>query len=184
MTDPSSQSQGLQWYIIRVPVGREERVRQNLLSRVKQAGLEDKVPEVLLPVENVSDIKAGKRRVTKRKLFPGYLLVHMEIDEDVWFVLRETPGYQGFVGGGDQPVPMTEDELQRIRGKMEESKEKPKLSISFKAGDRVKIKQGHFENFDGVIEEVNPEKGVVKVSVTIFGRATQVEVEYWEVEQI
>ncbi len=177
-------SQGLQWYIIRVQVGREERIRQNLITRIKQAGLEDKVPEVLLPVENVSDIKAGKRRVSKRKLFPGYLLIHMEVDDGVWFVLRETPGFGDFVGGGDTPVPMSEDELQRIRGKMEESKEKPKLSISFKPGDRVKIKQGHFENFDGEIEEVNAEKGVVKVSVTIFGRATQVEVEYWEVEQI
>lgn len=183
MTESFS-SQGLKWYIIRVQVGREERIRQNLLSRIKQAGLEHKVPEVLLPVENVSDIKAGKRRVSKRKLFPGYLMVHMDIADDVWFVLRDTPGFGDFVGGGDQPVPMTEDEIQRILGQMEESKEKPKLSISFKPGDRVKIKQGHFENFDGVVDEVNPEKGIVKVSVTIFGRATQVEVEYWEVEQI
>lgn len=184
MTESFS-SQGLQWYIIRVQVGREERIRQNLLSRIKQNDLEDRVPEVLLPVENVSDIKGGKRRVTKRKLFPGYLMVQMDMSEDVWFVLRDTPGFGDFVGGsGHQPVPMSDDEIQRIRGKMEESKEKPKLSISFKPGDRVKIKQGHFENFDGVVEEVNPEKGVVKVSVTIFGRATQVEVEYWEVEQI
>lgn len=174
----------LNWYIIRVQVGREERIRQSLLRRVKQAGLEDKVPEVLLPVENVSDIKGGKRRVTKRKLFPGYLMVNMELDDDVWFLLKDTPGFGDFVGGGEQPVPMSDDEIQKILGQMQESKEKPKLAISFQKGDRVKIKQGHFENFDGVVEEVNPEKGIVKVIVTIFGRATPVELEYWEIEPV
>lgn len=174
----------LNWYIIRVQVGREERIKQNLLRRIKQAGLEDKVPEVLLPTENVSDIKAGKRRVTKRKLFPGYLMVNMALDDDVWFLLKDTPGFGDFVGGGDQPVPMSEDEIAKIRGAMEESQDKPKLSISFQQGDRVKIKQGHFENFDGVVDEVNPDKGFVRVIVTIFGRATPVELEYWEIEPI
>jgi len=151
---------------------------------VKQAGLEDKIPEVLLPVENVSDIKAGKRRVSKRKLYPGYLMIQMELDDAVWFLLKDTPGFGDFVGGGEQPVPMTEDEIQKIKGTMEASQERPKLAISFQKGDRVKIKQGHFENFDGVVEEVNPEKGIVKVIVTIFGRATPVELEYWEIEPV
>jgi transcriptional antiterminator NusG len=174
----------LNWYIIRVQVGREERIKQNLLRRVKQAGIEDRVPEVLLPVETVSDIKGGKRRVNKRKLYPGYLMIHMELDDDVWFLLRDTPGFGDFVGGREQPVPMSETEIEKIRSQMQESKEKPKLAVAFQKGDRVKIKQGHFENFDGLVEDVNPEKGIVRVVVTIFGRATPVDLEYWELEPI
>ncbi|MFQ5504578.1 MAG: transcription termination/antitermination protein NusG [Planctomycetota bacterium] len=174
----------LEWYIIRVQVGREDRIRTNLMRRIKQAGLDDKVPEVLLPVENVSDIKAGKKRVSKRKLFPGYLLLHADLDDKVWFLLRETSGFGDFVGGGRKPVPMTQDEIDKVLGTMQASKEKPKLAVSFAKGDRVKIRQGHFENFDGLVEEVNPDKGIVKVVVTIFGRATPVELEYWELESI
>jgi len=174
----------LEWYIIRVQVGREDRIRQSLVRRINQAGLSDKVPEVLLPVENVSDIKGGRKRVTKRKLYPGYLLLHADLDDDVWFVLKETSGFGDFVGGGRKPVPMTQDEIDGVLGKMQESKEKPKLAVQFAKGDRVKIKQGHFENFDGLVEEVNPDKGIVKVVVTIFGRATPVELEYWELEPI
>ena len=174
----------LNWYIIRVQVGREERIRQNLLLRIKQAGLEHKVPEIMLPVENISEVKSGKKRVTKRKLYPGYLMIQMDIDDDVWFVLKDTPGFGDFVGGGRQPVPMTEDEIQKIKSAMEASEDKPKLAVQFKKGDRVKVKQGHFENFDGVVEEINPEKGKVHVIVTIFGRATPVELEYWEIEPI
>jgi len=174
----------LKWYIVRVQVGREDRIRQRLLLRIKQAGLEDKVPEVLLPVETITDIKSGKKRVVKRKLFPGYLMVQMDLDDDVWFVLKETSGFGDFVGARGKPVPMTDEEISKILGTMEESREKPKLSVQFDKGDRVKIKQGHFENFDGVVDEVNLEKGLVKVIVTIFGRATPVELEYWEVEPI
>ena len=174
----------LKWYIVRVQVGREDRIRQRLLLRIKQSGLEDKVPEVLLPVETITDIKSGKKRVVKRKLFPGYLMLQMELDDDVWFVLKETNGFGDFVGARGKPVPMTDEEISRILGTMEESREKPKLSVQFDKGDRVKIKQGHFENFDGIVDEVNLEKGLVKVIVTIFGRATPVELEYWEVEPI
>ncbi len=174
----------VQWYIIRVQVGREDRIRENLLKRVKQQGLESKVLDVLLPVENISDIKGGKKRVTKRKLFPGYLMVQMDLGDDVWFLLKETNGFGDFVGGGRNPVPMSEDEIGGILKTMEDSKEKPKLSVAFKKGDRVKIKSGHFENFDGAVDEVNPEKGSVRVIVTIFGRATPVDLEYWELEPI
>ncbi len=174
----------LEWYIIRVQVGREDRIRQNLVRRINQAGLSDKVPEVLLPVENVSDIKGGRKRVTKRKLFPGYLLLNADLNDDVWFVLKETSGFGDFVGGGRTPVPMTQEEIDKVLGTMQESKEKPKLAVQFSKGDRVKIRQGHFENFDGLVDEVNPDKGLVKVIVTIFGRATPVELEYWELEGI
>ena len=172
------------WYIIRVQVGREDRIRENLLRRVKQEGLEDKVLDVLLPVETITDLKGGKKRTTKRKLFPGYLMVHMELCDEVWFLLRETSGFGDFVGGGRNPVPMSPDEIEGILQTMEDSKEKPKLSVDFKKGDRVKIKSGHFENFDGTVDEVNAEKGSVRVIVTIFGRATPVDLEYWELEQV
>jgi transcriptional antiterminator NusG len=172
------------WYIIRVQVGREERIRENLVRRVKQEGLEDQVLDVLLPVETVTDVKGGKKRTTKKKLFPGYLMVHMELSDEVWFLLRETNGFGDFVGGGRNPVPMSPDEIESILQTMESTKEKPKLSVAFKKGDRVKIKSGHFENFDGVVDEVNAEKGSVRVVVTIFGRATPVDLEYWELEQV
>lgn len=172
------------WYIIRVQVGREERIRENLVRRVKQEGLEDQVLDVLLPVETVTDVKGGKKRTTKKKLFPGYLMVHMELSDEVWFLLRETNGFGDFVGGGRNPVPMSPDEIESILQTMESTKDKPKLSVAFKKGDRVKIKSGHFENFDGVVDEVNAEKGSVRVVVTIFGRATPVDLEYWELEQV
>lgn len=174
----------LDWYIIRVQVGREDRIRNSLLRKVNQAGLQDKVPEILLPVESISDIKGGKKRVTKRKLFPGYLMIQAELEDEVWFLLKDTNGFGDFVGGGRNPVPMTEAEISNIRNAMEASKEKPKLSVNLSAGDRVKIKSGPFENFDGTVEEVDAEKGRVKVVVTIFGRATQVDLEYWELETV
>lgn len=175
---------GMRWYVIRVQSGREERVRTNLIRRVKQAGLEARIGQVVLPSENVTDLKGGKRKVTKKKIYPGYLLVEMDLDENVWFLIRETPGFGDFVGSHQQPTPMTETEVRQVLGEMEASKEKPKLAVTFGKGDRVKIKQGPFENFDGAVEEVNPEKGMIKVVVTIFGRATPVELGYWEVEPV
>ena len=175
---------GMRWYVIRVQSGREERVRGNLIRRVKQAGLEHRIGQVVLPSENVTDLKGGKRKVTKKKIYPGYLLVEMDLDENVWFLIRETPGFGDFVGSHQQPTPMTETEVRQVLGEMEASKEKPKLAVTFGKGDRVKIKQGPFENFDGAVEEVNPEKGMIKVVVTIFGRATPVELGYWEVEPV
>jgi transcriptional antiterminator NusG len=175
---------GMRWYVIRVQSGREERVRTNLIKRVKQAGLEHRIGQVVLPSENVTDLKGGKRKVTKKKIYPGYLLVEMDLDENVWFLIRETPGFGDFVGSHQQPTPMTETEVRQVLGEMEASKEKPKLAVTFGKGDRVKIKQGPFENFDGAVEEVNPEKGMIKVVVTIFGRATPVELGYWEVEPV
>ena len=175
---------GMRWYVIRVQSGREERVRGNLIRRVKQAGLEHRIGQVVLPSENVTDLKGGKRKVTKKKIYPGYLLVEMDLDENVWFLIRETPDFGDFVGSHQQPTPMTETEVRQVLGEMEASKEKPKLAVTFGKGDRVKIKQGPFENFDGAVEEVNPEKGMIKVVVTIFGRATPVELGYWEVEPV
>ncbi len=173
-----------EWYFLRVQVGREDRIRKNMVARLKQAGHEDKVPQVIVPTETVADHRGGKRRIRKKKLYPGYLMVEMELTDDVWFVLRETPGFGDFVGGRSTPTPMSPDEVENVLNRMEESKSQPKLSVQFSRGDRVKIKQGPFENIDGVVEDVNPEKGTLEVAVTIFGRSTPVSLGYWEVEQV
>ena len=175
---------GFEWYFLRVQVGREDRIRENMMKRIKQAGLEERVPELVVPTETVADHRGGKRRIQKKKLYPGYLMVKMDLSDDVWFALRETPGFGDFVGSRSQPTPMSPDEVDNVLGRMDESREQPKLSVSFSKGDRVKIKQGPFENIDGVVEDVHPDKGTVEVSVTIFGRATPVSLGYWEVELI
>ncbi len=175
---------GLNWYVLRVQSGREERVSENLRRRIKAAQLEESVERVLVPTETVSEIKAGKKRNYKRKIFPGYILVHMEITDDVWFLIRETPGIGDFVGAHGRPAPMEQHEVDKLLGDMERTSDKPKVKIQFQKGESVKIKEGPFESFDGIVDDVYPDKGIVKVIVTIFGRPTPVELEYWQVETI
>jgi transcriptional antiterminator NusG len=172
------------WYVLRVQSGRENKVRDNLDRRVKAAGLDEAVNQILVPTETVTEVKGGKKRVSKKKIFPGYVMVEMQLNDDLWFLIRETSGIGDFVGTHGKPVPMEEHEVARILGDMERQEEKPTLKIDFSPGDTVKIKEGPFENFDAVVEEVIEAKGIVKVTVTIFGRATEVELEYWMVEAI
>lgn len=179
----------MNWYVLRVQSGREDRVAENLRKRVKAAGLEEKIPQVLVPTETVSEIKGGKKRTRKRKLYPGYIVCEMathegQIDEDVWFLIRETSGIGDFVGAHGRPAPMAPHEVEAVLGTMEQSEEKPKIQIQFQKGESVKVKEGPFESFDGIVDEVDEEKGMVKVIVTIFGRPTPVELEYWQVEAI
>ena len=174
----------LNWYVLRVQSGREERVCENLRKRVLAAGLEEKVARVLVPTETVSEIKGGRKRNYKRKIYPGYILVHMDITDDVWFLIRETSGIGDFVGAHGRPAPMEPHEVEKLLGDMERTQEKPKVKIQFQKGESVKIKEGPFESFDGIVDEVFPDKGIVKVIVTIFGRPTPVELEYWQVEAI
>ncbi len=174
----------LEWYFLRVQVGREDRIRENMILRLKQAGLEDKVPEIIVPKETVADHRGGKRRIQKRKLFPGYLMVQMDLVDDVWFVFRETPGFGDFVGANSSPTPMTEEEVENVRAKTDSSREQPRMSVSYSKGDRVKIKKGAFENMDAAVEEVCPQKGTLEVTVNIFGRATPMTLGYWEVEPV
>jgi transcriptional antiterminator NusG len=175
---------GPDWYFLRVQAGREDRIRENMIKRLKQAGLEQFVPEIVIPTETIAEHRGGKRKIQKRKLYAGYLMVKMELNDQVWFVLRETPGFGDFVGSHQQPTPMNPDEVESVLRRMDQSKEQPKMAVTFQKGDRVKIKQGPFENMDGVVEEVNAEKGTLNVSVTFFGRATTVSLGYWEVELI
>ena len=180
----TSTSTGMQFFVLRVASNKEDRVREALLRKVKIEGLETVVGRILVPTERVRSIKDGKRRDTDRKLYPGYLMVQMELDDNVWFALRETPGFGDFVGSRMTPTPMSPEEVQNVLGRMDTSQSAPKMAVTFSKGDRVKIKQGPFENTDGVVQEINPDKGTLEVAVTIFGRSTPVSLGYWEVEPI
>ena len=178
------QQSGYQWYVVRVASNREERVRDSLLARVKASGMEERIRSVLVPTEKESEIKGGKRRVVQRKIYPGYIIVEMVLDDETWYLVRGTPGIGDFVGSESMPVPMEPHEVEKLMGGMQAAEEKPKLRIEFGLGDRVKIKEGPFENFSGVVDEVNSQKGLVRVIVMIFGRETPVEMEYWQVEPV
>lgn len=187
----------LEWYIIRVLTNREERVRENLERRIKADALTDRIPQVLVPVEKVTEIKNGKKRVVNRKLYPGYVLLQADLgdwegaekpgkleDQRVWFALHETQGFGDFVGGQKPPAPMTPDEVSGILGQIEETANSPRLAVSIKRGDAVRINEGPFEGFDGTVEEIVDGKGLLRISVTIFGRSTSVEIEHWQVEPV
>ncbi len=178
------------WYALRAQSEREEKIKESLMTRIRAKGLEDTILQIIVPAENVSEIKEGKKRVSQQKMFPGYILVEVqkkedgEVPQDVWFVIMETPGISGFVGGNRMnPVPLDETEVQRIIDDIDARKEKPKPKMEFEPGDKVRIKEGSFENFDGTVESVDPTKWMLKVRVSIFGRDTSVEMEYGKVEK-
>ncbi|MCG3133739.1 MAG: Transcription termination/antitermination protein NusG [Planctomycetes bacterium] len=175
---------GLNWYVLRVQSGREDRICENLQKRVRAANLEASLPKALVPTEVVSEIKNGKKRNYRRKIYPGYLLVQMDLTDDVWFLIRETGGIGDFVGAHGRPAPMEPGDVEKLLGEMKATQEKPKVKIEFQKGESVKIKEGPFESFEGIVDAVIPEKGLVKVVVTIFGRPTPVELEYWQVESV
>jgi transcriptional antiterminator NusG len=178
-------SEQMDWYILKVQSNREESIRDGLMRRVAIAGLDRFFGDVIVPTEKVTEFKGGKKRVTKRKLYPGYLVVNMEINEDTWFLVRETPGIGDFTGAAGRPSPMLPHEVNRILAKKEEkADEAPKLKIGFHIGDRVKITEGTFENFEGEVSAIDEANGRVTVMINIFGRSTPVELEYWQVETL
>jgi transcriptional antiterminator NusG len=176
------------WFVLRVQSGKEDTVQKNLEKRVNAEGAQDVISGIMVPTESVAEIKGGKRRVRERKKYPGYIFIELEVDEKnqlvdkAWYLIRETSGIGDFVGPGSKPSPMSDREVEKMLGDAEKREGAPQVKIDFKLGDSVKIKQGPFENFDGIVEEVFPNKGIVKVIVTIFGRPTPVELEYWQVE--
>ncbi len=171
------------WYVVHVQSGKEGRIRLALQKRIKESGMEAFFGEVLVPTERVSEVKGGKKSVRERKLYPGYVMVQMTMTDESWFLVRSTLGVGGFLGGS-KPGSMATYEIERLLAATSATAEdKPKLKIDFKKGDTVRIKEGPFENFDGVVEEVIPAKGLVKLTITIFGRATPVELEYWLLER-
>ncbi|MHC4391646.1 MAG: transcription termination/antitermination protein NusG [Planctomycetota bacterium] len=180
-----------QWFVLRVQAGREDTVKEALWKRIQTHDLEEKLSTLMVPSETVTEMKGGKRRTYTRKTYPGYIMAEVEVDaehnipEDVWFLIRETPGVGDFLGTKRRPTPMTPEDVDRMLFHETESLiAEPQVKIDFNPGDQVKIKEGPFENFDGTVEEVFPQKGMVKVIVTIFGRATPLELEYWQVEGI
>ena len=175
----------MDWYILKVQSNREESIREGLQRRVRIAGLDKYFGDIIVPTEMVTEFKGGKKRVVKRKLYPGYIVVHMEINDDTWFLVRETPGIGDFTGAAGNPTPMLPHEVARIVAKQEEkSDESPKLKINFRTGDRVKINDGTFENFEGEVDTIDQTNGRVTVMINIFGRSTPVELEYWQIEAV
>lgn len=175
----------MDWYILKVQSNREDSIRESLKRRVAVAGLDRYFGEIIVPTEMVSEFKGGKKRVVKRKLYPGYLVVNMEINEDTWFLVRETPGIGDFTGSAGKPTPMLPHEVSKIVAKQEEkADEAPKLKISFNVGDRVKINEGTFDNFEGEVDSIEEASGRVTVMINIFGRSTPVELEYWQIEAL
>jgi transcription termination/antitermination protein NusG len=175
-----------QFFVLRVLSEREEGAKVKLEDKIRHSACKDKFGRILIPIEHVSEVKGGKKRVTKRKIYPGYLLVEMDLDDDTSTLIMEMRGtISGFVGTDRQkPRPLPDSDMVRILSSMDEQKDKPKPKVEFEIGENVKVIEGAFESYDGTVEEVFPEKGVLKVSVSIFGRRTPVELEYWQVERI
>jgi len=178
------------WFVVRVQSGKEEQVCEALQRRVKADGLSDVISRVLVPRERISEIRGGHKRVRERKIYPGYVMVEIATDENsripesAWFTIRETPGIGDFLGDGERPIPMTQKDVEKVLGEAEMRERAPKVKIGFSGGEAVRIKEGPFENFEGTVEEVSAARGTVKVIVTIFGRPTPVELEYWQVEKL
>ncbi len=171
------------WYVVHTQTGHEDRVKKHLESRIQSANAQELVTQILIPTEKVSEVRGGKKRIMERKFFPGYVLIEMDLTDQAWYLIRNTPGITGFIGPGAKPQPLREEEIAAIFKQAEESKEKPMPKVIFEKGESVKIIEGPFTNFNGEIDEVFPSKGKVKVMVSIFGRATPVELEYWQVEK-
>jgi transcriptional antiterminator NusG len=174
-----------QWYIIHAQTGQELKVKTNLERRIKEGGEgATLIGQVLVPTERVAEVRGGKKRISERKMFPGYLLIEMEMTDESWHLVRTTPGVTGFIGAGRRPVSPSVEEVEEILRQTEERKDKPTARVTFQKGEGVRVIEGPFTNFTGVIEEVNLARGKLKVLVSIFGRQTPVELEFWQVERL
>ena len=177
------------WYVLHTLSGQELKVKDSIEKRIKTEEMEEFIQQVLIPTEKVAEVKKGKRTTTVRKFFPGYLLVNMllldekkQLMDKPWYFIRDTPGIIGFIGG-DRPVPLKQDEVESILAQIEERQEKVTPKVAFEKGETIKVTDGPFQNFTGVIDEIDPARGKLKISVSIFGRSTPVELEYWQAER-
>ena len=173
---------GMRWYIVHTYSGFEDRVKETLRQRAEALEMGEAFGEIHIPTETIVEYRGGKKKETQRKFFPGYILVQMEMSDAAWHVVKNTPKVTGFVGSGKNPTPLTQDEVDQILEQVVSAKEKPKPKYIFERSEPVKIIDGPFNNFTGVVDEVNEARGTVRVIVTIFGRETPVELEYWQVE--
>jgi len=175
----------MKWYVVHTLTGKEYAVKKSLKNML--AGDPEKkkfVKTILIPTEKVAEVRDGEKKISERKFFPGYILVEMELNDKSWYFIKNTPGVSGFVGTRTRPVPLMEEEVTEILNQTKEAKAKPVPKIMFKEGEAVRVKEGPFKNFTGTIEETNSEKGKIKVMISIFGRATPVELEAWQIEKI
>lgn len=175
---------GKNWYIIHTYSGFEQKVADSLRSRAQAFGFADQIGEILIPTEEVVELRAGKKVTSKRLLYPGYVMVQMEMNDQLWHEVKNTPRVTGFVGGGNNPVPLTADEVNSILFRQQTSAERPRPKMTFEKNEMVRINDGPFANFSGKVDEINPERNTLRVLVTIFGRATPVELDFLQVEKI
>ena len=173
----------LRWYIIHTYSRYENKVKDSLRLRIEALGMDHRVGEILIPTEDVVEMRNGKKVTSKRLLYPGYVLAQLDLDDDLWHAVKNTPRVTGFVGGGHQPTPLTSDEVNQILHRQESSKEHPRPTVKFARNDRVSIVDGPFNGFNGTVEQVNADRNTLKVMVTIFGRGTPVELEYFQVRK-
>ncbi|MDI4633118.1 transcription termination/antitermination protein NusG [Pelomonas sp. V22] len=175
----------LRWYVVHAYSGMEKAVERNLRERIDRAGMQGKFGRILVPTEEVVELKNGKKSVTERRFFPGYVLVEMAMEDDTWHLVKHTSKVTGFVGGAkNRPAPISEAEVMKIVNQMQEGIEKPRPKVEWTVGEIVRVKEGPFTDFNGAVEEVNYDKSKVRVSVTIFGRATPVELDFGQVEKV
>lgn len=172
------------WYVVHTQTGSEDKVKTSLEKRVNADGLQELITKVVIPTEQVSEVRSGKKKISQRKFFPGYILVEMELNEKTYLFIKAIPGVTGFIGLGKKPMPLPQTEVDSILKRTEETQVKPSPKIIFEKGEQVRVTEGPFLNFNGTIDEIHPEKGKIKVSVSIFGRSTPVELEYWQVEKV
>lgn len=176
---------GMRWYVVHAYSGMEKAVERNIRERIERAGMHSKFGRILVPTEEVVELKNGKKAVTERRFFPGYVLVEMVMDDESWHLVKHTSKVTGFVGGArNRPAPISEAEVMKIVNQMQEGVDKPRPKVQWTVGELVRVKEGPFTDFNGAVEEVNYEKSKVRVSVTIFGRATPVELDFAQVEKV
>lgn len=180
----------MQWYVLRVASNKEEQVKETLVRKVQAESLDDVIGRIEVPVEQVKRIRSGRQRVHKRKLYPGYVFMEMQpkddgrIPEKAWFTIKETLGVGDFIGTEGVPTPMRDTDVAKVLLEAEKPEEAPSIKVEFKEGDLVKIREGAFENFEGTVDSIDPERGVVSVIVTIFGRSAPLDIEYWQIEKL
>src|ERR1700684_1728452 len=177
-------NENFKWYIIHAYSGFERKVRESLESRIQAFGLQNRIGRIMIPTEPVTELRNGKKYTIERVFLPGYVLVEMDLDNDLWHVIKNTPRVTGFLGTGDKPVALSEEEVSSILFRSDLSKDKPRMKIKFEKNESVRINEGPFANFNGVVDEVNEDRETLKVMVTIFGRSTPVELEFGKVEKV
>ena len=173
-----------QWYIIHAYSGFEKKVAETLKSRVQAAKVDERFGEIMIPTEDIIEIRGGKKTVSSKLFYPGYILVEMEMDDQTWHLVRSTPRVTGFVGSGNSPTPLSDDEVHRIIHRVEDAAENPKPRMIFEKNETVKVTDGPFKDFSAEVDEVNPDRNTLRVMVTIFGRATPVELDFYQVEKV